>query len=345
MEAEDLLPMKLFTGAAVFLVSTNIWAQTPKATPAPSSTLLSEFSTSQPSNTPTSLDGKEYAIGRDDLVEVTVFEVQELSGAARVSASGTIALNYIGVVEAAGKTPLQLGHDIEDILKAKDINDPHVTVFVREYASQPVSVLGAVRWPGIYQLKGQKLLLDMLAMAQGLSDTAGQTIQVVRRGTSGPQSTTEPSGQTPETQTVSIDRTALFENGDYRLNIPIYAGDIINVLSAGSIFAVGELQKPGEYPLPHGKPVSVMQAIALGGGLNSAAKKKESFIVRLHTDGTKEKIPINIAKILDGSEQDVSLKANDVLFVPSNRVKTGFTKALDSATAIVVGRMIYAGVP
>src|SRR5262249_33920639 len=161
------------------------------------------------------------------------------------------------------------------------INEPHVTVFVREYASQPVSVIGAVKLPGIYQIKGQKFLLDMLAMAQGLDQNAGKTIQVIRKQ----------ADSTDVSETITVSSEDLFQNGKTELNIAIKAGDVINVLQAGSIFVVGEVMRPGEFVLRQGKDISASQAVALGGGFAKEAKKQECLIVRLHRDGSKEEIP------------------------------------------------------
>ncbi len=281
--------------------------------------------------------GPDYRIGRDDLIEITVFEVPELSATTRVSASGVVTLPLTGAINASGRTAEELARMIEDELRKNFLKDPHVTVLVREYASQPVSVLGAVKAPGIYQIKGQKFLLDMLAMAQGLDVNAGTTIQVMRR----PASEATPSAQPANAQTIALSVEDLFQNGKTGLNIPIYAGDVINVLSAQSIFVVGEVTRPGEFTLKYGKPVTVAQALALGGGFSKDAKKSLGTIIRYHADGTKEEIPVNVEKILDGSDNDVPLVANDILFVPANKVKTGLTRALDSALSIAVGRAIY----
>jgi polysaccharide export outer membrane protein len=319
-----------------------------------------EFSLNHPSDAPTSTEGNDIRLGHDDLVEVSVFEIPELSAIARVTAAGTVVLPYVGLIEAARKTPQELAKTIEDALRAKYVNDPHVTVFVREYASQPVSIIGAVKMPGIYQIKGQKSLLDVLAMAQGLNENAGKEIHVMRRKSLGGESALDAvtkgsvQGQPGdgvvvksdphlETATIVIDSVDLFRNGNAALNIPIHAGDVVNVLNAGSIFVVGELQRPGESILHYGRSVTVTQAIALGGGLTKDAKKTQAFIIRPHADGTKEQIPLNIAKVLDGSHADPLLLANDVLFVPSNKVKAGASKALDTAITIVIGRAIYQG--
>jgi polysaccharide export outer membrane protein len=291
-----------------------------------------EFLTNRPSNAPSSLVGDEYRIGRDDLIEVTVFEVPDLGGIGRVSASGIVSLPLIGAVQAADKTPQEVEKAIEGVLKEKWLNDPHVTVLVREYASQPVSVLGAVKLPGIYQMKGQKFLLDMLATAQGLDQmTAGQTIQVIRRKGD--------NAESAETITVSVED--LFQNGKTELNIPIQAGDVIHVLQAGSIFVVGEVLRPGEFPLRQGRNVTAGQAVALGSGFTKEAKKNECKIIRIHADGTKQEIAVNVGKIYEGSVNDITLMPNDILFVPANKVKNTLMKTLDTTIAVVSGRLIY----
>jgi polysaccharide biosynthesis/export protein len=291
-----------------------------------------EFLTNRPSNAPSSSVGDEYRIGRDDLIEVTVFEVPDLGGIGRVSASGIVSLPLIGAVQAADKTPQEVEKAIEGVLKEKWLNDPHVTVLVREYASQPVSVLGAVKLPGIYQMKGQKFLLDMLATAQGLDQmTAGQTIQVIRRKGD--------NAESAETITVSVED--LFQNGKTELNIPIQAGDVIHVLQAGSIFVVGEVLRPGEFPLRQGRNVTAGQAVALGSGFTKEAKKNECKIIRIHADGTKQEIAVNVGKIYEGSVNDITLMPNDILFVPANKVKNTLMKTLDTTIAVVSGRLIY----
>ena len=157
----------------------------PQGSAVPSPLILDDFASNRPSNTPTSSAGQDYRIGKDDLIEVSVFEAPELGGASRVTATGTVTLPLVGAVDAAGHTVREVEEAIEQALKEKYVNDPHVTVFLREYASQPVSMIGAVRSPGIYQIKGEKSLLDMLAMAQGLDGEAGNTIQIIRAKSSG----------------------------------------------------------------------------------------------------------------------------------------------------------------
>ena len=314
----------------VVLLPISAWTQSQRPI-APVPLSQEDFLSNKPSSAPTSLKGQEYRVGPDDLLEFAVFEVPELSATARVTASGMISYPILGGVQVSGLTPQEIERLVAEGLKKNYLNDPRVTVFVREYASQPVSVSGAVRMPSIYQMKGQKSLLDMLAMAQGLDSlTAGDTIQVMRR-----------NKETAETRTISISVQDLYENGKSELNIPIEAGDSIIVLQARSVFVIGEVVQPGEVVLKHGRGTTVAQAIATGRGFTREAKKKECSIIRIHRDGTRQEIRINAEKIMDGSLDDVPMMPDDILFVPANKLKTGLMKALDSTIGIVSGRLIY----
>ena len=257
MKSSCVLLVLLLSTINIVGQSTPARGQAPKGTVQVPPFQQEDFISNRPANTPTSRAGEEYLIGKDDLIEVTVFEVPELSATPRVTPSGSISLPLLGPIDVAGHTPQEVERKIEEGLKKNYINDPHVTVFVREYASQPVSVLGAVRLPGIYQIKGQKYLLDMLAMAQGLDQTsAGKTIQVLRRSSDASQ---------PQ-QSISVSTEDLFQNGKTELNIPIQAGDVINVLQSGSIFVVGEVLRQRRFvhkgTIRHGSSVRIGAADA-----------------------------------------------------------------------------------
>jgi polysaccharide export outer membrane protein len=329
----------LFAVAYMLLVSMSSWAQAQRPT-LPVPLFQEDFITNRPSNSPTSSLGQEYRIGKDDLVEVAVFEIPDLAATSRVTASGAISMPLLGPVAVIGRTPQEVERSIEEALREKYITEPHVTVFVREYASQPVSVIGAVKMPGIYQIKGQKLLLDMLAMAQGLDTTAGNNIQVIRAKKSS-EAAADQESQPAETTSISIED--LFENGKTELNVPISAGDTINVLRAGSVFVVGEVVRPNEFVLRNGKNVTLSQAIALANGFTKDAKKVECTVIRYHQDGSKEEIRADAAKILRGQAEDVKMLPNDILFVPANKLKPTIMRALDSTITVAMGRIIYSG--
>lgn len=277
----------------------------------------------------------DYRVGADDLLEVTVFEIPELDTTARVSSAGYLSVPLIGPLEVKDLTTEELGDRIEASLRENYVNDPHVTVFIREYASQPVSVVGAVESPDIYQIKGRKTLMEMLALAGGLRPDAGSAIQVIRSGR-----TTEGQPEVAAT-TISIGVEDLFERGQTQLNIPIYAGDVINVLQAGTVFVLGEVTRPNEYVLRNGRNVTVTQALALGGGFARDAKKSDTLIYRIHSDGTREEIPVDGDKLLRGEVEDVAMRPYDILFVPSSSAKPALRRALDSAIGVVSGILIY----
>ena len=282
-------------------------------------------------------DDPDYRIGPDDLLRITVFEFPDLDTSARVTARGSVSLPLLSAVPAAGRTPAELERDIEAGLREGFINRPEVTVFIEEYGSQPVSVMGAVQQPGVYQMQGRRYLTDMLAMAGGLNSAiAGRYIQVIRR-----PSVYASRASDPASENITIDREALFDDGRSELNITIQAGDTINVATAESIFVIGEVNAGGEYVLRSGRNVTVTQAVALGGGFGPDAKRSSSFVVRIHEDGSREEFPVDLDRILELEEEDMVMLPNDILFVPTAVAKKGLTRALDVAVSVATSRLIW----
>ncbi len=287
----------------------------------------SMVTSSQQAPIPTSADvaTEDHKLVPDDIVDVAVFEVPELSGSFRVSASGFLSLPLIGTMKAAGLDTNDVARQIEEALRQKYIKDPHVTVGIKEYMTSSVSVMGAVRLPGVQPMKNSKPLMDVIAGAGGLLD-AGSTLQVIRGN-----------------QVTTIVVEDLFQNGKTELNIPVYGGDVVNVLPAMSVFIVGEVAKPGEYPLKFGKGLTVRQAIAVGGGFTKTPNKKESKIIRYHSDGRKEEIPLNLVKIMDASTEDQPMMPNDILWIPSSRAKNAASRTLDVAIGVASSRLVWMG--
>lgn len=275
----------------------------------------------------------DYRIGPNDLLHISVFEFDDLATSARVTATGFVSFPLLGPVPAAGRTPAELEAQIGRELQDGFINAPQVTVFIEEYGSQPVSVMGAVRQPGVYQMQGQRYLLDMLAMAGGLDEASGRHVRIIRRPETG--------GPDPARGNIEVDLEALLERGQTDLNVPIQAGDTINVTRAGSIFVVGEVNGPGEFVLRNGRNVTVTQAVALGGGLGNDAKKSESLIIRIFEDGTREEFPVDLDKIVGLEAEDVVMQPNDILFVPASVARAGLSRALDVAVSVATSRLIW----
>ena len=294
---------------------------------------------------------QEYRIGPEDLVEISVFGEAELSRTVRVSISGQISLPLIGAVPAAGLTPVQLERQITNILKDKNyLKDPQVSVFLKEFKSDPVSVVGAVKAPGLYPIQTRKTLIEVLAMAQGFADgmvrQPGRYIVITRKAAA--QAGTETSGATAPEADVRSDPNAgtilqipikdLLQSGDPKWNVPIYPGDVIKVAPAGTVYVGGSVARPGAFPLTDFDNVSVIQAVAIAGGTIRAASKKNAVIVRRDAAGNRVEVKIDLARIENGQDPDATLGANDILFIPASKgaaaAMRGLEATIQAATAM-----------
>jgi len=303
---------------------------------------------------------EDYRIGPQDLLEISVFEAPELNRAVRVSASGEISLPLLGVVQAAGLTPKALEFVLQELLRRNYMKDPHVSVFMKEMQSHPVSVFGAVKKPGVFQIDGPKSLVEILSMAEGLAEDAGDTV-IVMRGAglpgaaqsalddppaeSKPQSpaagaslaTEEKDGNTVETNLKN-----LLESGNPRYNVIVYPGDVVKVARAGVVYVEGEVKRPGGFMLKTNENISVLQAVALAEGLTRTAARSRARIMRTdEATGTRTEIPINLDKILAGGLTDPILRPKDIVFVPNSTGKSAFygsTQAVVSVGSAAVYR-------
>lgn len=121
-----------------------------------------------------------YLIGPLDVLEVSVFKVAELSKSVQVSDAGTVNLPLVGEVPAAGRTARQVEQDLTGRLGKDYLQNPQVTVFIKEYNSQRITIEGAVKKPGLYPIQGELTLLQSIATASGLEQTADDTVVVFR---------------------------------------------------------------------------------------------------------------------------------------------------------------------
>ena len=280
---------------------------------------------------------QDYRIGANDLLAITVFGVQELSQPVRVSAGGEITLPLIGVVAAGNLTPRELELILQELLRRNFIKDPHVSVQVTEMESHAVSVMGAVNKPGVVQIRGSRSLLEVLAMAGGLAPDAGSTVQVVRRPIPNPKQpqtvmqVADISRSVPrsndgttvamEVDFLEIDLKNLLGSVDARHDVLIHPGDTVKVRPAGLVYIVGEVRKPGGFPLKSNERLTVLQALALGEGLTPAAAKGDALIIRTGQDGQRTKIPVDLGRVLKAKAADISLQEQDIVFVPGSTSK------------------------
>lgn len=254
----------------------------------------------------------DYIIGPDDLLDIEVFEVTDLKRSVRVSSRGYIGLPLIGQVTAKGRTPVQLEHEIAQKLE-KFIQEPIVSVSVKEYKAQRIGVMGAVKSPLVYSVTGQRYLLEMLSIAGGLTTDAGNICYILRP--SGNE-----NGKGTLTETIVIDLNELLENGNIALNVPILSGDIINIPKGGMIFVDGAVARPGAFQLQ--KKATLVQAIALAGGFRYEADKSDIKIFRDNGKGEREPININYNSITDGKQADIPVQENDIIIATTSGLKS-----------------------
>ena len=254
----------------------------------------------------------EYRLGPGDLIEIAVFGVDDFKQVVRISASGIVKLPLVEPIEAAGLTPAEFEQRLASLLQGEVIKDPQVSVFVREYRSQPVYILGAVRSPGQYQITLQLKIVDILSMAGGLTGSAVDEAVIQRKG-----------GANGATDLIKVDLKQLLEKGDLALNIPVRGGDVIHIQEhlPQTIYVIGEVNRAGAFQLPPKQDMRVSQAFAWAGGPMKTAKLDAGILVRYSEKGTREELSVNFQDILKGKTEDFLVQANDIIFVPGSKFK------------------------
>jgi polysaccharide export outer membrane protein len=246
---------------------------------------------------PSGPDAALEALGAGDMVRVTVFRNPDLTTEARVSDRGTILFPLIGEVHVTGLTPSQAGTMIARKLRdGKFVVNPEVTVALAQLNSRQVAVLGAVNKPGRYPIDAQNSrLTDFLAAAGGIAPTGAEHVTLV-------------SNQEGKTVKRDIDLNAIFRDGDLTQNVRLQPGDTVYVEKAPMIYIYGEVQKGGAYRLEPN--MTVMQALALGGGLTTRGTQRGIKIARHTAEGVRE---ID-ARLTDPVKEDDVIYVRESLF-------------------------------
>lgn len=302
----------------------------------------------------------DYPIGPGDVVEISVPPIDELRDrTVRVGADGAIALPMLGSMQAGGLTEKQLRAVLSERLKTY-MYKPEVDVFVKEYRSRQVAVIGMVNNPGLITLAGpNETVLDMMTRAGGLTATAadeiilmpaednkqqaiGRIAEVSATGAdtaAAPHNGAPPSGASASREAafqrgelsallrqnshpliIGLKSTALTGGGTY-LNMPVRPGDVIVVPGGGEVMVIGWVQNPGHFQV--GSGLTVLGAIGAAGGPMFAANRSDVHLVRTRRDGSKLVLKIDLDKIKDGQEADLPVRGNDVIDVPYSNVKVG----------------------
>lgn len=246
----------------------------------------------------------DYRIGPKDLLEIRVLEIPELNLERRVADSGTIDLPLLGQLSVAGETAAEARKQLEDLLRAKYVNRANVSVVVKEFANNPISIVGAVAHPGSLQISGRWTLLQAISAAGGLDASAGRKIFVLRRSDNGLSDVLE------------IRREDLLQSPSAKWNIPILPGDVVNVpaRSTVKVFCLGEVKSPGALEFDSDDRITLLSVLAKAGGLTDRASNTIR-IKRKGPDGKDLETRINYKAVLSGKQQDPPLQADDVVVV------------------------------
>jgi polysaccharide export outer membrane protein len=277
----------------------------------------------------------DYPIGPGDVLEISVPAIEELRDrVVRISGEGAISLPFIGAVRAAGLSETVLREEIRRRLEAY-MYRPQVNLFVREYRSRQVAVLGAVAKPGLYSLaSGADTILDMIGSAGGMKEEAAPRILFIPAEPAENEKARELLSTLP-VQFVSRDPSPLllkrtdpisielknFARGAQQvyLTLPARPGDVIVVPGSGEVLVQGWVEKPGSYKITPG--LTVLGAVAAAGGALFPADTTAVNVMRAGKDGAKSLLPVNLEKLKRGEQADISVQAGDVIEVSASSAK------------------------
>jgi polysaccharide export outer membrane protein len=263
-------------------------------------------------------------LGAGDLLEVSVYNVPELSTKARIGTSGDVYLPLIDYVHLGDLTVEEAQTLIQKRLEDGGfVRNPHVTIFVDESNSQGVTILGDVARPGIYPALGDRRLYDFISAAGGFTASAGRKVSIIRHSNKS------------EPISVNLPRNLADDPQD---NLEVLPGDTITIPRAPIVYVVGDVGHPTGLLVDNGS-LTVLQALALAGGTNHTAKMGRTCIIRRGPAGmTETRVPLK--KMLEAKAPDITLQADDILFVPLSGVRvaagTGFNAAVSAAVGLAV---------
>ena len=253
---------------------------------------------------------KDYVIGPEDTLKITVWDHDDLTREVTVSREGWFSFPFIGKIHADGLSVGSLEKNLVDALSGKYIINPHVSVFVKEVKSKVVYVIGEVggkggagKGPGTYPLTGKTSLLEVLSMAGGPSADAASEITIVRPKDK--QNIPSSIEDARSDEITNINMKKLLE-GDLSQNILLEPYDTVYVPKAEFFFASGEVKHPGKFVLEKG--MTVLKAIATAGGKTDKAAINRTRIIRVK-GGEKKEFRVSL---------DDPVQPEDIIVVPES---------------------------
>jgi polysaccharide export outer membrane protein len=273
------------------------------------------------------LDRARIRIGPGDLIDVTLYGVNDFHQDTRVNDTGSVSLPLIGDVHIGGATVEEAQNLIsKSLVQGGFYRDPHVVVVIKEFASQGVSVLGEVARPGVYPMVGTRRLFDLVSLAGGFTDKAGRLVTITHRD-----------------QPDHADEVTLSDDPakSPASNVQIFPGDTIAVSRAGIVYVVGDVHRPGGFVMEHNGRMTVLEAIALAQGTNRTAALGSARILRRTANGPATEVKIPLKKIMAAKANDVELKPEDILFIPGSAAKSALSRGAEGVVQVATSLAIY----
>jgi len=268
-------------------------------------------------------------IGPGDFLDISEYHTPEFHSAVRVSPSGTVTLPLVNEVHLGGLDEQAAAHAVEAALVAKGmLLHPQVTVLVLVYAGQDVSVLGEVAHPGVYPYTLHHRLLDLISAASGLAPSAGRLVNIFHRS--------DPKTPHP----VVLDPSGTDTASDH--NPELVPGDTVQVSRSGLVFVVGDVIRPGGFPVDPAQGLTVVQALSLAWGPSQNASATKAILIR-EQKGGRTLTTLNLRRMLHGQEPDQPVYDRDILFVPDSMAKNLWNKTMESAIQSAIGVTLYSG--
>ena len=268
-------------------------------------------------------------IGPGDFLDVTEYHTPEFHSVVRVSAAGKVMLPMVKEVEVGGLDEQGAARAIEAALLAQGmLLHPQVSVLVTAYVGQDVSVLGEVARPGVYPYTLHHRLLDLISAASGLAPSAGRLVNIFHRD----------DAKTPHP--VVLDPGGTDTGADH--NPELKPGDTVQVSRAGLVFVIGDVVRPGGFPVDPAQGLTVVQALSLAWGPTQNAATGRALLIR-EQKGGRTLTTLNVKRLLHGQDPDQPVFDRDILFIPDSMAKNLLNRTMESAIQSAVGVTIYAG--
>lgn len=240
----------------------------------------------------------EYTVGDGDVLSISVYENEDLSTTVRVTANNTIRIPLIGEISVANLTVSKVSSKIENLLADGYLVNPQVDVFIKEYRSKKAIILGQIRNPGLYELRGKTTLLEFISKAGGMTSDAGYRATIKRKNL---------ARDKKKKNKIEIDLERLIEKGDTTLNISIKDGDSLYISKADIYYVSGEIKKPDSYKFE--SDITIIKAITRAGGFSKIAARDKVKIIRI-VKGRKT--------IITNVKMDEPVLPDDVIVVPES---------------------------